>query len=1326
MGRGHVLGAFMAKTGSRLHGGLGDLMASPSAPGKSGFASHLTLPTVPPSLSVSPDLSARAPGSPLFAETAATVAIDAIAQPGQMTALFADLLALGLENGAAAGRLVSGLLPITALPELEALTTLHSARPALTVRSQGDVVSQGDRAVDADLARAEFGVDGTGVSVGALSDSFDALGGADADFASGDLPDEGVQVLQDFFGDTATDEGRAILQIIHDVAPGADLLYATAFGGQANFARNIERLASAGADVIIDDVTYLAEPFFQDGIPAQAVDRVVADGAVYFSSAGNTAQASYEAPFRSSGISLPSALEPGAIAHDWDPGPGIDPILAFSIRPDDSLFVSLQWDQPFASLSDQSPGAASDIDIYVVDLATGAPFRDESGDIFGSADFNIGGDPVEVFRLENDGNETLELGLVIENAGGPDPGLLKAVFFDSVDFIAEKRPELTSEFVNPTVIGHAAAEGAIAVGAAFYQNTPRFGTFPPVLNSFSAVGPSTILFDVDGNRLAQPDIRLTPQIVAPDGVDTTFFGSSDLDSTGFPNFFGTSAAAPHAAAVTALLLDANPDLSPAAVRTILQDTAIDIGAPGFDRFSGAGLIQADQAVRAALALGPENNPPVASDDVFSVQQDDVLSGSLLADNGAGGDLDPDGDPVEVVRIDGAVASAGDVFTLPSGARLTLLNDGQFTYDPAGSFVFLGAGITTEDGFTYRLSDGEALGNTAQVSITVTGINDAPQAQDDELVLNGLTATAIDLFADNGNGADLDPDEDALALVAINNVVIGEGGGPVTLPSGAVVSVGTGGSVTYDPGSAVGVGAANDTVIDSFTYTAGDSGQLTDAATVTVRLSAPNDPPVAQDDFFEVLEDGTLTGNVLEDNGTGPDSDPDGDALTVALLSGPAFGTLELTEGGRFDYAPTADFFGADEFVYTLSDGVTEPVTGVVTLQVLPVNDAPLPASDLFMTDEETPLSGNLFDDNGFGVDTDREGEALSIVAIEGLAGLVGEPFSLASGAVVTIGSNGDLTYDPAGAFVDLRQGETAVDRFAVTVADASGATAPSDVQVTVQGLDAVIGFGPAITEIAEGDSGSVPVTLNVTRSGALDTEVTVSFAVEGSGPNPAQADDFLGGALPSGTVTFAAGVDTAFLSFEVAGDTLPEPTETFLVTLFGAEADQGAAVIEGAFLGFVISDNDEQEFTLVGTEQRDVLRGTFGDDVIDARGGNDIVLASFGDDVIVGGEGNDLLLGESGDDTFEGGAGDDILFGGSGADRFVFEPDGGNDRIIDFGPDDIADLTAFVGLTLSDILDNLVDGSRGVTLILSDDTTVQFNNLESDDLDPAQFLLADI
>jgi Ca2+-binding RTX toxin-like protein len=162
-----------------------------------------------------------------------SVVIDTAAS-GDPEALSADLRALGAENVAVFGRVVSGRLPITAMPALEDLSSLQFARPAYATTNVGRVTSQGDAAMRADIARAIFGVDGTGIMVGTLSDSFNCLGGAAAGIASGDLPVEITVRQEGPCADGLTDEGRGMMEIIHDVAPGASQAFHTAFNGQAN------------------------------------------------------------------------------------------------------------------------------------------------------------------------------------------------------------------------------------------------------------------------------------------------------------------------------------------------------------------------------------------------------------------------------------------------------------------------------------------------------------------------------------------------------------------------------------------------------------------------------------------------------------------------------------------------------------------------------------------------------------------------------------------------------------------------------------------------------------------------------------------------------------------------------------------------------------------------------------------------------------------------------------------------------------------------------------------------------------------------------------
>ncbi|MFP4692853.1 MAG: S8 family peptidase [Halothece sp.] len=498
--------------------------------------------------------------------------------------LLTDLTSLEFTHQSSFGQMVTGEIAIDQLPSLSEINSLHTASPVYQpIANVGSTTSQADTSINADLARDLFDVSGEGVTIGVLSDSFNNLGGASSDIASGDLPDD-INVLQDL-PRGGSDEGRAMLQLIHDLAPDADLAFRTAFGGKTDFAQGILELAEAGADIIVDDVVYFNEPFFQDGVVAQAVDEVVSEGVSFFSSAGNSGRKSYESEFRPSG----EIFDLGSFqleAHDFNPTSEVDLFQEIRVPEGGQVSFSFQWDEPFFS-------AENDIDIFLL--------NEEKTDILaGSLDANVGNNPVEIFSFTNDGSfDSNEFNLAIGKTLESDhPEVMKYVGFGDLSI---------NEFAtnSSTLFGHANATEANAVGAAFFEDTPAFGTTPPEIESFSALGGTPILFDEEGNRLAEPEIRQKPDIVAPDGTNTTFFGNdiaSDADSD--PNFFGTSAAAPHAAAAAGLLKDADPSLTPSEISTALETTALDMDDPatpefdtGFDPVTGHGLIQVDQALR---------------------------------------------------------------------------------------------------------------------------------------------------------------------------------------------------------------------------------------------------------------------------------------------------------------------------------------------------------------------------------------------------------------------------------------------------------------------------------------------------------------------------------------------------------------------------------------------------------------------------------------------------------------------------------------------------------------------------------------------------------
>lgn len=650
---------------------------------------------------------------------------------------------------------IEAYVPTSSLTSVAAKRGVLAVVPSsLFVTNVGSTDSQG---VVQHRVDKIVGVDGSGITVGVMSDSYDtnaAPNSAALDISTGDLPGAGnpfgntepVVVLQDSPG--GTDEGRAMLQIVHDMAPKARLGFATANGGEVNFANNIRALAGFPdapnavpgfkADVIVDDIIYLAEPFFQDGIVAQAVDEVAAKGISYFSSAGNRpATQAYDSKPR---------IVPGTAAS-WENTnldfTGVDPALyaggfhnfagrsdvdiAQTINFSNRSTIVLQWNEPYDPVPPKPvgaplasgvstvpaggtstftfPGTAGQLVEVFVDAdtsTTGVPnpdltfsLRDPSGaeiqfvdaggnpeslilelpvngtytvvvDSFQAAqfgdylyrvqpvevveqvlsDYNIlfflpdgtfFGSAAEQNRYTNRPVETAtlpaaQLQVVIARANVPNAknrnvaDRIRYVGFSGVN------PQEYFSYLDPVTFGHNSAQGAMGVAAyAFYA--------PFIPEAFTSPGPSTIYFDKNNKRYRTPQIRQKPDMAAMDGANNTFFSSdSAVDPDTFPNFFGTSAAAPHAAAIAALVLDAagGPGkVSPDRMRKILQDSAF---RHDLDPFFSSGFALTFGNFLTINAQADQNSISQFDPNVFTVTQLGARSLRSLSINGSGGDV----------------------------------------------------------------------------------------------------------------------------------------------------------------------------------------------------------------------------------------------------------------------------------------------------------------------------------------------------------------------------------------------------------------------------------------------------------------------------------------------------------------------------------------------------------------------------------------------------------------------------------------------------------------------------------------------------------------
>jgi hypothetical protein len=362
---------------------------------------------------------------------------------------------------------------------------------------------QSDQALNADAARAAWHLDGstvagtgTPIKIGILSDSFNLLGGAASDIANGDLPSSfsvASNVLEE--GPAGgNDEGRAMAELIHRIAPGAQLYFHTAFNGQADFAAGIEQLQAAGCQIIVDDVTYFDEPFFQDNTSLSsiqgAVHDVVALGSSYFTAASNEGKAFYGSAFNAESISLPSIGS--VVANNFGGG---SPFQNVTIPRGEVVDFVLQWDQPFASIG-TGHSSQNSLALLLYDSTGTRLLLNENVNA-------VGGDPVQINEFANNTSQTSFKVAIIDN-GGAAAGQFKYIAYTDDNGVAISGGGTGSG----SLIGHEMNIDANTVGAAYWGDTPRFGTNPPPGGELLLDGPGR----VPVRRQRQPPVLAGPDL----------------------------------------------------------------------------------------------------------------------------------------------------------------------------------------------------------------------------------------------------------------------------------------------------------------------------------------------------------------------------------------------------------------------------------------------------------------------------------------------------------------------------------------------------------------------------------------------------------------------------------------------------------------------------------------------------------------------------------------------------------------------------------------------------------------------------------------------
>jgi hypothetical protein len=510
---------------------------------------------------------------------------------------------------AAGGTIISSLpsyhvlqakLPVDKIESIAGRDDVVFIRPPPKAQ-QNSIDSEGDYTHEAIDARASYGADGTGVVVGILSDSIDNGSNALSDAISeGNIDPTNTFVINGQAG-TGEGEGLAMCEIVHDLAPGATIWFATGATSEAQMASNIIALQNAGCTIIADDEAYPDESPFQDQVIAQAVQTVTSNGVLYFSSARNSGNLD---SYTNTGIAAGSTWEgdfTGIGPYETDNGAELwnnfTASLGTTVRENPILSggydyeVDLFWTDPLGA-------STNDYDLYMIDIV---------GNITYSSENTQDGtqDPYEHIDDPEQYSDGYYLVITLYN------GVSRFMYMGFGRGVIDWATAGCTKGHNACDAHNSFAVAATPAAAGQNPGDPS-GPYPDPFNSknivetFSADGPRRMFYYSDGTPITPGNFSKTggqlfykPDLTAADGVSAT--------PPGFAPFFGTSAAAPHAAAIAALVWSYNPTLTPDQVHEILTNSCIDIMNKGWDRDSGNGILMANLAL--ANTPAPSVTPP---------------------------------------------------------------------------------------------------------------------------------------------------------------------------------------------------------------------------------------------------------------------------------------------------------------------------------------------------------------------------------------------------------------------------------------------------------------------------------------------------------------------------------------------------------------------------------------------------------------------------------------------------------------------------------------------------------------------------------------------
>ena len=416
------------------------------------------------------------------------------------------------------GRIIVAWVPVSNLARISTfneVTGVRTVQPPMV--HAGSVTTEGDIIHHTAALRLDTGLNGTGIKIGVISDGVDDISIAQV---TGDLPPN-VHILRNDYGGN---EGVAMLEIIHDLAPGAELYFHDCGFDALDFNAAVDALVGAGCNVIVDDINWVDQPYFEDGTIATHIrDQLNANNIVYISAAGNYGYDSdnnghYQGNYYSD---APTTW------HDFSRGTNVDKRWIYvTILPGGGIQADLQWNDPWGA-------SGNDYDLYLLDVAR---LGDADPYLTWSVNYQQGTtNPYESFYYKNLGSSTLSAAILVDNYEGNAATRTLELFIKSDPFTFVDEYNLNA---TDAIFGQAALPEVVTSGAVNWAT-------PTTIEPSSSRGPVTIAFPT-------PEQRPKPDICGVDGVEVS--GAGGFSSP----FYGTSAAAAHIAGISGQPLERFP------------------------------------------------------------------------------------------------------------------------------------------------------------------------------------------------------------------------------------------------------------------------------------------------------------------------------------------------------------------------------------------------------------------------------------------------------------------------------------------------------------------------------------------------------------------------------------------------------------------------------------------------------------------------------------------------------------------------------------------------------------------------------------------------